>query len=58
MSRVSYYEAQLQEMQRQRGWYLMHTAAADPVVLADARSIIKLCEGRPYMRGMDKAKEA
>uniref|UniRef100_A0A0D9WBE8 DUF7138 domain-containing protein n=1 Tax=Leersia perrieri TaxID=77586 RepID=A0A0D9WBE8_9ORYZ len=24
------YEAQLQELQRQREWYLMHTAAADP----------------------------
>uniref|UniRef100_A0A0D3FUK0 DUF7138 domain-containing protein n=1 Tax=Oryza barthii TaxID=65489 RepID=A0A0D3FUK0_9ORYZ len=58
MFRVSYYKAQLQEMQRQRAWYLMHTAVADPVLLADARSIIKLCEGRPHMRGMDKAKEA
>jgi hypothetical protein len=28
------YEAQLRELQRQRGWYLMSTAAADPYSLA------------------------
>ncbi|KAF0908435.1 hypothetical protein E2562_025409 [Oryza meyeriana var. granulata] len=46
------YEAQLQELQRQREWYLMHTAAADPYFpLAPEREDPPLWSARPLRQG-------
>ncbi|XP_040379300.1 uncharacterized protein LOC102713185 [Oryza brachyantha] len=46
------YEAQLQELQRQREWYLMHTAAADPYFpLAPEREDPPLWSSPPLRQG-------
>ncbi|KAL5215426.1 hypothetical protein ABZP36_006827 [Zizania latifolia] len=46
------YEAQLQELQRQREWYLMHTAAADPYLsLTPEREDPPLWTARPLRQG-------
>ncbi|EEC78288.1 hypothetical protein OsI_17997 [Oryza sativa Indica Group] len=45
------YEAQLQELQRQREWYLMHTAAADPYFpLAPEREEPPFWSAQPLLR--------
>lgn len=45
------YEAQLQELQRQREWYLMHTAAADPYFpLAPEREDPPFWSAQPLLR--------
>ncbi|KAL5215160.1 hypothetical protein ABZP36_004312 [Zizania latifolia] len=46
------YEAQLQELQRQREWYLMHTSAADPFFpLTPEREDPPLWSARPLRQG-------